>query len=310
MSDLYKRSEIGLTAQRRIQEIKCQAGSKASAKQSYDVEETVHDLFSENKEFGVSFGSQCFSILFPTSFLMFYIILERSMHVKLREKEVIIKTLVSTIVTAVVVGGLAFGTGSYGYYCLDLLTMPYPETFNMIAILFLLTSVLFSMQILNIHIVCQKLQLFRYEQSKNCCSVFSFWFATIVSECLFGIGYFLIYSSIIYFMVNLAAGLDKYLFFISLHAVVTILAVVTALAFAAFFRKEFLIRDCYLIWFFLMTMFSGYPVHIPYFFIWAQKLAVLNPLKWAYQGTFVWKFENYVDNDRLLTTYGFNNWDK
>ena len=241
---------------------------------------------------------------------MFFIVLERAVKVKLREKEVITKTLVSTVFTAVVVGGLAFGTGSYGDYCLGLLGMPYAETFNMIAILFLLTSVLFSMQILNIHIVCQKLQIYNYESSKKCCSLFSFWFATLIAECSFGLIYFIIYSSIVYFMTSLAAGYSKFLFFLALHAVITILAVVTALAFASFFRKEFLIRDMYLCWFFLMVMFSGYPVHIPYFFLWAQKLCVLNPLKWAYQGTFVWKFENYDDHDALMTTYGFNNWDK
>lgn len=250
------------------------------------------------------------NVFFPTSLAMFYIILERAIKVKLGEKEVIVKTLVSTIVTSAVVGLLAYGTGSYGKYCLGLLGMPYAETFNMIAVLFLLTSVLFSMQILSIHIVCQKLQIYRYEQRKGYCSLLSFWFATICAECLFGLIYFIIYSSIIYFMTSLASGYSKFLFFVALHSVITVVAVTTALAFAAFFRKEFLIRDMYLCWFFLMTMFSGYPVHIPYFFLWAQRMSILNPLKWAYQGTFVWKFENYEDHDQLLSTYGFNNWDK
>ena len=249
-------------------------------------------------------------VFFPASWEMFYIVFSRSLTVKIREKEVIVKNLVTLILTAVITGGLAYGTGDYGIYCRNLLGMPYAETFDMIAILFLLTSVLFSIQILNIHIVCQKLQIFRYERNKKCCSLFSFWLATLLAECAFGLVYFLVYSSIIYFMTRMAAGYSKFIFFLALHGTVTVVAVVTALAFAAFFRTEFIVRDMYLIWFFLMVMFSGYPVHIPYFFIWAQKLCILNPLKWAYQGTFVWKFENYEDHDGLMTTYGFNNFDK
>ena len=250
------------------------------------------------------------SVFLPNSVAEFYITVERAIVVKCREKEVIIKNLVSLIFTALLVGVLGYGTGDYGIYCQNLLTMPYAETFNCIAILFLMTSVLFSIQILNIHIVCQKLQIYRYERARKCCSLFSFWFATLLAEISFGLVYFLIYSCMVYFMTEMAAGYTKFLFFIALHAVITTVAVTTALAFAAFFRTEFVIRDAYLVWFFLMVMFSGYPVHIPYFFIWAQKLSILNPLKWAYQGTFVWKFENYVDHEGLLTTYGFNNFDK
>jgi ABC-type multidrug transport system fused ATPase/permease subunit len=236
--------------------------------------------------------------------------LERAVTVKFREREVIFKSLTSTIFFGLFIGFLAYGTGDFGIYCVSLSGMPYASSFNMVAILFLLISVLFSMQILNIHIVCKKLEIFRFEQRKRCVSMFEFWLATLVTETCTGLVYGLVYSNIVYFLVRLAAGWGKYVFFMELLSMTVMMAVSMAVAFAAVFRVEFLIRDIYLAWFFLMVMMSGYPIHIPYFFEWVQRLSVLNPLKWAYEGSFVWKFENYVDGSTFMTTYGFNQFDK
>ena len=186
----------------------------------------------------------------------FFISVERAFVVKFREREVIIKSITSAVVPATVIGYLAFGTGDYGIYCLSLSGLPVAESMNCGSIIFFISALIYALQLLNIHILCKKLQLFRYEQARKYCSVFTFWFATLISEILFGLAYFLVFFHIIFLMTKLSGGWDKYLFFLQLHICITVLAVCVSIAFTAVFKKEYLIRNVFLVWFFVMIMFS------------------------------------------------------
>ena len=118
-----------------------------------------------------------------------------------------------------------------------------------------------SSQALNVHIICQKIKLFRYEQRVKACPTFAFWFATLCSELPFAIGTSLIAANLIYFMCELNVGLHNWLFFVGVVSCVAAVGNTVAIALAAVIRKEMIVRDLFLLFAFLMTISNGYLFH-------------------------------------------------
>lgn len=122
------------------------------------------------------------------------VVLERAFFVKIRETTVLAKSLKSMVFVGLLMGYFSLDVGSFGEYSLRLLGMPYAETTNITAILFLFLSVVFATQVLNVHIIGQKIKTFRYEQRSGCCPTFGFWLAFVLSEIPFTIFFALVFT--------------------------------------------------------------------------------------------------------------------
>jgi hypothetical protein len=79
---------------------------------------------------------------------------------------------------------------------------------------------------------------------------------------------------------------------------------------AAVTRREIVVRDFFLFCLFMNSMTSGFMFQQPNMEDSIVKISAINPLRWAYQGIMVWKFKDYPDGDRFLSTYDFQDFDK
>ena len=114
---------------------------------------------------------------------------------------------------------------------------------------------------MNVHIICQKLKLYRYERRIKICPSIGFWFATLFSEVLFAITFSLLTANIFYFMCELNVGLSNWLFFIGIVSSVAVIGITVAIMLAATIRKEMFVRNLFLSFSFLMTITNGYLFH-------------------------------------------------
>eukprot|EP00602_Paraphysomonas_sp_CaronLab_P005049 CAMPEP_0185030590 /NCGR_PEP_ID=MMETSP1103-20130426/17564_1 /TAXON_ID=36769 /ORGANISM="Paraphysomonas bandaiensis, Strain Caron Lab Isolate" /LENGTH=1294 /DNA_ID=CAMNT_0027565783 /DNA_START=13 /DNA_END=3894 /DNA_ORIENTATION=- len=237
-------------------------------------------------------------------------VVERAFFVKFREYEVLKKSLSSSAFMGLFIGYFLWNDGNFGDYCLSLVGMPYIEVTNVGACLFLMLASLFGMQVINVHIICQKLQVFRYERSAKCCPTFGFWVAIFVSEVPFTIFFGLVFSNISYYMSNMKSGVDNYFFYMGVHALTSVLGFTTALMFAAVSRREIIVRDFFLFCLFMNSMTSGFMFQQNAMEDAIVDISVINPLRWAYEALMVWKFASYPDGDKFLSGYSFDTFHK
>lgn len=238
------------------------------------------------------------------------IVIERAFFVKFREFQVLRKSFSASVVLGLFFGYFLWNAGNFGDYCLSMVQIPYPLVTTLAACFFLFVAVLFAFQVINVHIICQKLQVFRYERSAKCCPTIGFWLAMILSEIPFTVFFGLIFSNISYFMGSLNTGVDNYFFYMGVHVLVSIVGFTSALMLAAVTRREIVVRDFFLFCLFMNSMTSGFMFQQPNMEDSVVKISEINPLRWAYQATMVWKFKDYPDGDKLLATYDFQNFDK
>lgn len=111
------------------------------------------------------------------------------------------------------------------------------------------------------HILCQKIKLFRYEQRVKTCPTFAFWFATLCSELPFALASSLVSANLVYFMSELNVGVDNWLFFVGVVSCVAGVGITVAIALSAVIRREMIVRDLFLLFSFLMTISNGYLFH-------------------------------------------------
>jgi ABC-type multidrug transport system ATPase subunit len=238
------------------------------------------------------------------------IVVERALYVKLCEREVFSKSLKGSVVVGLFCGYFLWGDGRLGEYALSFLGMPYPKTTNVTANLFLFYGVQFGMQVINVHITCQKLQVFRYERSAHCCPTLGFWASYFLAEVPFVLFFALIFANLVYWMSGLSTGADAYFWFMGTQVIMALLGMTSVVMFAAVTRREIVVRDLFLLFLFLNTLTSG--------FLFPQitmrdsvvDISVINPMRWAFQAVMNWKFRDYPDGVRYLSTYSFENFEK
>lgn len=238
------------------------------------------------------------------------IVIERAFYVKFREFEVLRKSFVASIVLGLFFGYFLWDAGNFGGYCLSMVQIPYPLVTTLAACFFLFVAVLFALQVINVHIICQKLQVFRYERSAKCCPTLGFWLAMILSEVPFTIFFGLIFSNISYWMGSLNTGIENYFFYMGVHVLVSVIGFTSALMLASVTRREIVVRDFFLFCLFMNSMTSGFMFQQPNMEESIVKISEINPLRWAYQAAMVWKFKDYPDGDKFLASYDFENFDK
>jgi ABC-type multidrug transport system ATPase subunit/ABC-type multidrug transport system permease subunit len=238
------------------------------------------------------------------------IVIERAFFVKSREFQVLRKSFGASVVLGLFFGYFLWNAGNFGDYCMSMVQIPYPLVTTLAACFFLFVAVLFALQVINVHIICQKLQVFRYERSAKCCPTIGFWLAMILSELPFTVFFGLIFSNISYWMGSLHTGVDNYFFYMGVHVFVSIIGLTSALMLASVTRREIVVRDFFLFCLFMNSMTSGFMFQQPNMEDSIVKISQINPLRWAYQATMVWKFKDYPDGEKFLTTYDFEDFDK
>jgi ABC-type multidrug transport system ATPase subunit len=237
------------------------------------------------------------------------IILERALFVKFREYEVLKKSFGASAFLGLFFGYFLWKLGEMDY-ALSLVGIPYDNVTEIAACLCLFLVVLFTTQVLNVHLVCQKLEIFRYERSAGCSSTPGFWLAFFLSEIPFTLFFGMIFANTVYFMSHIATGLENYVYFHGIQMIVAVLGLSTTITFAAVIRKEIAVRDLYLFCLFMCTMTAGFLFPQPTMTDSVVKISQINPLMWAYKGLMVWKFAPLPDGEAFLNSYNFEDFDK
>lgn len=241
------------------------------------------------------------SILYRT-----WVTTHRAFLVKLREWDVMKKTIGSSLFVGTLVGYIQYNQASYGYYTMTMTKLPYPQTSNVTALLFFTTAFVFVQQALNVHIICNKILRYRFEQRAKVTPTIAFTFATLASEVPFTVIQSVIFSTIVYFMSDMNKGFYNYFYFASTLAMLSVLALITAIMLASILQKEFLVRDTYLLFSFLMVLLSGFPFQLPTIRDYIEQITYINPLRWVYEALMNWKFATYyADGSSYCLQFGF-----
>lgn len=238
------------------------------------------------------------------------VVIHRAFFVKFKEFEILKKSFMSSVIIGLFLGYFLLGQGDFGDYCLSLVGIPYTEVTNISACMFLMLAVLFANQVINVHILCQKIQIFRYEREAKCCPTVGFFLATFLSEIPFTWFFGFIFSNITYFMADLNEGAYNYRFYMAVHFLISIIGFTTALMFASVFRREIVVRDLFLFCLFMMFMTAGFIFPQPTMTRNAVEISAINCFRWAYEALMVWKYAGYPDGKQLLSTYDFDDFDK
>jgi hypothetical protein len=237
-------------------------------------------------------------------------VIGRAFFVKFKEYEVLKKSFISSIMIGLFIGYFLYKQGEYGDYTMALLGIPYSKTTNLTGTLFILLAVTFVQQILNVHIICQKIQVFRYERDAKCNPTIGFFIAAFISEIPFTIFFALICANITYFLADLNDGFHNYIFYMGVQMLIGIVGFTTTLMFASVFRREIVVRDLFLFCLFMMVMTTGFIFQQTAMTEAAVDISRINCLRWAYEAIMVWKFYDYKDGPVFLETYGFSAFNK
>jgi ABC-type multidrug transport system ATPase subunit len=241
------------------------------------------------------------------------IVCSRAVKVKFREKDIIRKSIGSSIFVGLVIGYFQFQVGAYGHYTMNLLKFPYVNTSNVTGLLFFLGAFIFTQQVLNVQLICRKISMFRQEQASGYCAAAAFAIATILSELPFAIFYTQLFSNILYAMSALGSyDSDTYGFFCTNVTFVAIIGFLTAFSYAVLFRYEIFVRDMFLLTVFLQLMLSGFPFQLSFITSYMKDISKANPMRWVYESLMVWKFNsgNYEDGQAYLEPFCFDKFDK
>lgn len=217
-----------------------------------------------------------------TSLYRSVVVLERAMKVKFQEREVLKKSFGASVVVSLFIGYFAYGTGNIGDYALSLFTFPYADTTNTTSILFLSSAYLVLQQVINVHIICQKIRVFRYEQKAGISPVLGFWASTIISELIFSMFFTVLFCLILYYMCAFG-DISEFSFYISVQLCNTIVFTLTTIMMAAIFKTEFIVRDIYLLCSFSMLFLTGFIFTLPTIRPEVRDISAINPLRWIFE---------------------------
>ncbi|RYG69056.1 ATP-binding cassette domain-containing protein [archaeon] len=233
-------------------------------------------------------------------------VVKRAIYTKCRDFEQIKMNLIGPVVIGIIYGYLNLQTGSFGRYCTAMFGIPYAQTTNIGGLFFFIASFSFMLPHVSSHVVCQKIELFRYEQASGVCTSFAFVMACLFSEVPFAVVGSLLLSSIVYGFTDLGTDGDDYSYFAEVMILLNLLGVVGSYWFGLMIRRELIIRDLILIIVVLVAILSGFPVQLETMPEYIASAAQLNPLRWAFEGLMAWKFSEYDDGAAYLLPYSFD----
>ena len=232
----------------------------------------------------------------------------RALIVKWRDVNIIKKSIGSSFIAGLFTGYLQYAQGDVGYFSLSLLKLPYATTTNATALLFFSSGFTFSQQAINVHIICQRLLVFRYEQAAKCCPTISFMIAFLISEIPFVLLSTTVFGSITFGLGRLGFGFANYIFFVESLWSIAFIGLIVATLYASIFVYEYTVRELYIASTFFMLLISGFPFQLKVITPFYRVISVLNPVRWSFQCLMNWKFgaetSNVLDGvDYLLTFF-------
>jgi ABC-type multidrug transport system ATPase subunit len=236
-----------------------------------------------------------------------WVIFYRAFYVKLKETEILHKSFMACCSLGLFLGYFMWNLGNFGEYCLSLLGSPYNEVSSLSACLFIVAFIIYGQQVMNVHIICQKMISFRHERRARCTPTLGFLIAMFLSEAIFVVIFALLFANIIYWMSSLGSGFHDYLYIMGLYIYCGLIGLTTTLAFTAVIRREILVRDLFLLTMLIMAMTAGFLFTLNIMKEDVITLSNINPFRWVYTASMVWKYGDYVDGPRYLAQYGFNN---
>jgi len=127
-----------------------------------------------------------------------------------------------------------------------------------------------------------------------------------------------IFSTIIYFWVEMGYGVYNYAFFCGVVTFVAFVGLFTCLFFVALLKKEFAARNMYFVTIFFLLMLSGFPFQLGVLHggtgsviqNYMNDISKINPLRWAFEALMKWKFtRGYIDPYLYLDTFSFSGYD-
>lgn len=205
--------------------------------------------------------------------------IKRAIYTKAKDPEQFKLNIAAPIVVSITYGYINYGTGGYGNFTTSLLGLPYPQTANLVGLFFFTSCFSFMLPHISSHVVCQKVEVFRYEQLSGITTSFAFILSAIISEVPYTVIGSLIASSIIYGLADLGAHQTDNLFYIQTLILLGLLGISGAYMLALLIRKELLIRDFLLITVTLCAMLSGFPVQLSTMPWYISRCAGINPLR-------------------------------
>lgn len=235
------------------------------------------------------------------------VLIQRAVYTKLRDKEILKKSIGACVLLGLFCGYLQWNMGSYGCCTVNLLHFPYLNTANLSSLMFFMTMFTFAFPFVNVHVITQELQLFRYEQAAGVCTIPQFALSLAFSEIPFLILYLMIFLNIIYWMATFGYGTDNYQFFMSTYIMNGIIGLLCAVQWGAMLKKELMVRDFFYLILTFMALVSGFPFQLTTMTGYLAKVAVINPLRWTFEGAMAWYFDRYEDGSTWLEPFKFEN---
>lgn len=233
-----------------------------------------------------------------------YLVVERAVYVKITDYFLLVRSFLAACIVSSIIGYLQFDQGNYGYYTMTLAHFPYYGTANTTAVLFFVSAYTFAQQVLNVQLVCQAMQMFRYEQFSGASSAFGYLLAQFIADVPVIFVCISIFASIVYFMTTLNYDYHNYLYFVYVLNMNALVALVTTYLFAALLKKEIPVRDLYLLVTFMLIILSGFPFQLPFIRDYFSEMSQINPVRWTFEALMNWKFAtNYEDGDTYLTQF-------
>jgi ABC-type multidrug transport system ATPase subunit len=232
-------------------------------------------------------------------------VIKRAFMTKFKDVDAIRTGLGGATVLAIIVGYLQLNTGTQNKYAMNLIQLTYPQTANVCALLFFSTIFSWAFPFLNAHVICQKLQLYRYERQSGICTTFAFAMGSLLSEVPFNIVYMWIFATIIFFMADLGQTGPDYVFYVTTVGMNSLVGLGSVFMLSSILRKELIVRDFFLLTVTLACLLSGFPFQLPQIRGYMADASSVNPLRWTFEGLMSWRFHNYEDATTILKTYGF-----
>jgi hypothetical protein len=235
-----------------------------------------------------------------------YLVIERSIYVKARDTQLLLRGIVSSTFLSCIVGYLQYQCANYGYYSMTFVGFPYVGTANTTAVIFFISAFTIAQQALNVHLTCQSLQMFRYEQFSGVCPALGYFVGFLVTEIPVVCMNITIFGTIIFFMTQMSFGVDNYLYFIETLVLNALIGVFVTNLLAVVIKKEIPVRDCYLLLVFGMVILSGFPFQLPFIRSYMNDISQINPMRWTFEAIMNWKFMQYEDGEYYLIPFDFD----
>ena len=193
---------------------------------------------------------------FRVQFNRFVVIMNRAVYTKVTNKQTMKSLFGASTILSSFIGYLQYGQGDYGNFCLSIVGIPYKQTANVGSLIFFISMFTQAYFFVDAHALCQKLQLFRYEQAAGVNTTLAFVLATLVSEAPAALLFGMCFGSILYGMSQVHGD---YSYFIGAVLMACCVGLSCAIMYCGLFKNELAVRDMFFVSLAIVVLLSGFP---------------------------------------------------